>query len=182
MMIGLYSEIARAEIVKARAFIAEQGYGATAGEIRQCRQALIAGGAEFSNVVASGDFFSTSGCRDLLFHVQEHRFSIPEIASFIAQNGLAFRSRFAHAAAIHHEILARLGHERPCVLGDVRACPPGHVFRHVPILGAKNVMTCGPRRPAESAGRAPASNGPAPLICRNSSVSGYTGIAGPEAW
>ena len=90
MMIGLYSEIARAEIVKARAFIAEQGYGATAGDIRQCRQALIAGGAEFSNVVASGDFFSTSGCRDLLFHVQEHRFSIPEIASFIAQNGLAF--------------------------------------------------------------------------------------------
>jgi tetratricopeptide (TPR) repeat protein/2-polyprenyl-3-methyl-5-hydroxy-6-metoxy-1,4-benzoquinol methylase len=90
MMIGLYSEIARAEIVKTRAFIAEQGYGATAGDIRKCRQALIAGGKEFSNVVASGDFFSTSGCRDLLFHVQEHRFSIPEIASFIAQNGLDF--------------------------------------------------------------------------------------------
>jgi tetratricopeptide (TPR) repeat protein/2-polyprenyl-3-methyl-5-hydroxy-6-metoxy-1,4-benzoquinol methylase len=90
MMIGLYSEIARAEIVKTRAFIAEQGYGATAGDIRECRQALIAGGKEFSNVIASGDFFSTSGCRDLLFHVQEHRFSIPEIAGFIAQNGLEF--------------------------------------------------------------------------------------------
>ena len=151
MMIGLYSEIARAEIVKARAFIAEQGYGATAGDIRQCRQALIAGGAEFSNVVASGDFFSTSGCRDLLFHVQEHRFSIPEIASFIAQNGLAFVGfdlDSLHAAAIHHEIPARHSHERPCVLGDVRARPSGHVFRHVPILGAKDVMTRGPRRPA----------------------------------
>jgi hypothetical protein len=90
MMIGLYSEIARAEIVRTRAFIAEQGYGATAGDIRRCRQALIAGGREFSNVIASVDFFSTSGCRDLLFHVQEHRFSIPEIARFIAQNGLAF--------------------------------------------------------------------------------------------
>ena len=41
-------------------------------------------------MIASVDFFSTSGCRDLLFHVQEHRFSIPEIARFIAQNGLAF--------------------------------------------------------------------------------------------
>jgi Tfp pilus assembly protein PilF/SAM-dependent methyltransferase len=90
MMIGLYSEIARAEIVKTRAFIAEHGFGSTAADIRRCRQALIADGAEFSNVVASGDFFSTSGCRDLLFHVQEHRFSIPEIASFIAENGLAF--------------------------------------------------------------------------------------------
>ena len=90
MMIGLYSEIARAEIVKTRAFIAERGYQATAGDIRRCRQALIAGGGEFSNVIASVDFFSTSGCRDLLFHVQEHRFSIPEIARFIAQNGLAF--------------------------------------------------------------------------------------------
>ena len=90
MMIGLYSEIARAEIVRARAFIAEQGYGSTGGDIRKCRQALIAGGMEFSNVVASGDFFSTSGCRDLLFHVQEHRFSIPEIASFLAEHGLGF--------------------------------------------------------------------------------------------
>jgi tetratricopeptide (TPR) repeat protein/SAM-dependent methyltransferase len=90
MMIGLYSEIARAAIVRTRAFIAEQGYGATARDIRRCRQALIASGREFSNVIASVDFFSTSGCRDLLFHVQEHRFSIPEIARFIAQNGLAF--------------------------------------------------------------------------------------------
>jgi hypothetical protein len=31
-----------------------------------------------------------SSCRDLLFHVQEHRFTIPQIADFIAQNGLAF--------------------------------------------------------------------------------------------
>jgi SAM-dependent methyltransferase len=92
MAIGLYSEIARADIVAARAFIAERGYGSTADDIRRCRQELVAleDGRRFRNVIASVDFFSTSGCRDLLFHVQEHRLTIPRIADFIAENGLAF--------------------------------------------------------------------------------------------
>ena len=89
MLVGLYSEIARADIVKARAFIAEQGYQATATDIRRCRQHLL-NDAGFKNVTASGDFCSTSGCRDLLFHVQEHRLTIPQIADFLAGHGLAF--------------------------------------------------------------------------------------------
>ena len=47
-------------------------------------------GTRFKNIVTSGDFFSTSGCRDLLFHVQEHRLTLPQIADFLAENGLAF--------------------------------------------------------------------------------------------
>ena len=31
-----------------------------------------------------------SECRDLLFHVQERRLTLPEIKSFIAENGLRF--------------------------------------------------------------------------------------------
>ncbi len=38
----------------------------------------------------STDFFSTSECRDLLFHVQEKRLTIPELKSFIAAHGLKF--------------------------------------------------------------------------------------------
>jgi SAM-dependent methyltransferase len=92
MAVALYSEIARADIVKARAFIAESGYGSSADEIRRCRQDIVAheGGQAFKNVYASGDFFSTSDCRDLLFHVQEHRLTIPQIAGFLAENGLEF--------------------------------------------------------------------------------------------
>jgi hypothetical protein len=41
-------------------------------------------------LTASPDFYSISGCRDLLFHVQEHRLSLPQIAAFIAGNGLSF--------------------------------------------------------------------------------------------
>jgi tetratricopeptide (TPR) repeat protein/SAM-dependent methyltransferase len=90
MAIGLYSEIARAGIVKARAFIAERGYQPTAEDIRRCRQALVDDRMRFENVVGSGDFFSTSGCRDLLFHVQEHRLTIPQIADFLTAHELAF--------------------------------------------------------------------------------------------
>ena len=36
------------------------------------------------------DFFSISACRDLLFHIQEHRFSFPDIKSFLAENKLRF--------------------------------------------------------------------------------------------
>ncbi len=92
MTIGLYSEIARADIVEARAFIDEQGYQPTAEDIRRCRQDLMSPeqGGRFRNVTASVDFFSMSGCRDLLFHVQEHRFTIPQLAGFMTENGLAF--------------------------------------------------------------------------------------------
>jgi hypothetical protein len=31
-----------------------------------------------------------SGCRDLCFHVQEHRLTIPQIRAFIDENNLAF--------------------------------------------------------------------------------------------
>ena len=92
MTIGLYSEIARAHIVEARAFIAHQGYQPTAEDIRRARQDLMSPDqcGRFRNVTASGDFFSMSGCRDLLFHVQEHRFTIPQLAGFMTENGLAF--------------------------------------------------------------------------------------------
>jgi tetratricopeptide (TPR) repeat protein/SAM-dependent methyltransferase len=92
MLVGLYSEIARRDIVAARDFIAQRGYHPTADDIRRCRQELLdcADGTLLKNVTAIADFFSVSGCRDLLFHIQEHRLNLPEIASFIAESDLRF--------------------------------------------------------------------------------------------
>lgn len=89
MKIGLYSEAARADIVRAQAFIAEQGFAATADGIRRCRQALLAH-PELKALAMWGDFYSTSDCRDLLFHVQESRTTIPQIKMMLAQAGLRF--------------------------------------------------------------------------------------------
>jgi hypothetical protein len=71
--------------VAARAFIAERGYGSSADDIRRCRQDIIAldAASPVNPVIRAGDFYSTSSCRDLLFHVQEHRFTLPDIKSFL---------------------------------------------------------------------------------------------------
>lgn len=88
MHLGLYSELARRNVVAIRSFIAERGYGSTPAEIRRCRQDLV--GSALRGVTRSYDFYSTSECRDLLFHVQESRLTIPAIKTFMSQHGLRF--------------------------------------------------------------------------------------------
>jgi 2-polyprenyl-3-methyl-5-hydroxy-6-metoxy-1,4-benzoquinol methylase/tetratricopeptide (TPR) repeat protein len=92
MQIGLYSELARRNVVAARAIIAARGYRPVPEDIRRVRE--IAASAEDGSLLKSlsqwGDFFTISECRDLLFHPQEHRTSLPEIKSFLTANGLQF--------------------------------------------------------------------------------------------
>jgi SAM-dependent methyltransferase len=90
MHIGLYSDFARASIVAARDFLAERGYGANIDDIRRGRQDILAlDEASPARIdTRSPDFYSTSNCRDLLFHVHEHRFTLPRIKTFLAGNGL----------------------------------------------------------------------------------------------
>jgi SAM-dependent methyltransferase/tetratricopeptide (TPR) repeat protein len=92
MNIGLYSELARQDVVRARAVIAERGYGQTADDIRRCRQDLFALDSvdPLKPITSRFDFFSMSNCRDLMFHVQEHRLSLPAIKAFLAENDLQF--------------------------------------------------------------------------------------------
>jgi SAM-dependent methyltransferase len=91
MQVGLYSDMARRNVVAARALIAERGYRPVARDIRRCREDII--GSEdplLKSIVRLQDFFTTSECRDLLFHVQEVRITLPEIKSFLAANALRF--------------------------------------------------------------------------------------------
>jgi SAM-dependent methyltransferase len=89
MRIGLYSELARQNIVELRRTIAERGYQATEHDIRRFRQELLSKPEpRFAPILHSPDFASTSACRDLLFHVQEHRLTLPQIAAFLTGHGL----------------------------------------------------------------------------------------------
>ncbi|WP_162142292.1 class I SAM-dependent methyltransferase [Thalassospira lucentensis] len=94
MKIGLYSEKGRPDIIAARKFIEQGGYGSSAAEMRRCRQDIVAaaekGDPQLIQLCMRGDFYSLSPCRDLIFHVQEHRFTIPEIASALDKLGLEF--------------------------------------------------------------------------------------------
>ena len=92
MLLGFYSKLATAHIVAARAYIAESGFQATPEGIRSARRAILAlpDDSLAKQVSRYTDFFSTSECRDLLFHVHEHRLTVPQIKAFIAENGLQF--------------------------------------------------------------------------------------------
>jgi Flp pilus assembly protein TadD/2-polyprenyl-3-methyl-5-hydroxy-6-metoxy-1,4-benzoquinol methylase len=90
MLLGLYSEVARRPVLAARALIKERGFGGSADDIRSFRQYLIRNGdpQAYASVLESEDFFSLSACRDLLFHVQEQRMTLDQIAGFIQSHDL----------------------------------------------------------------------------------------------
>ncbi|TWB87512.1 methyltransferase family protein [Bradyrhizobium macuxiense] len=90
MRIGLYSELARRVIVEARARITARNYRASADDIRRCRQEIFREAEQWRPLIGAKDFYSMSGCRDLLFNVMEHRLTIPEIAAFLNDHGLSF--------------------------------------------------------------------------------------------
>lgn len=93
MRVGLYSAIARRHVVRARELIAAEGFTATPEGIRSCRATILARCSDdplLGRVARGADFYSLSGCRDLLFHVQEARFSIAQLGEMMAELDLAF--------------------------------------------------------------------------------------------
>ena len=94
MKIGLYSEIARQSIANARREIAKKEYTSSPDDIRRYRGEIMnmdtKSNPETSKIKNFNDFFTLSECRDLLFHVQEHRFTLPQIEEALNDLGLKF--------------------------------------------------------------------------------------------
>lgn len=94
MKIGLYSEAARPDVISGRQLIEEKGYSTSPEDIRQCRQDIISmalnGDKGMQKIFSFSDFFHLSELRDLIFHVQEHRFTIPQIESNLKEINLEF--------------------------------------------------------------------------------------------
>ena len=92
MKIGLYSETARRHVIAAQNFVTEQGYPSTPEGIRQCRRdiALLPEDRIEKKVMNNRDFYSISSCRDLIFHVRELCFTVPQISAMLRELGLRF--------------------------------------------------------------------------------------------
>ena len=89
LRLGLYSKVARGHIIAAQQLT--RALPPTPANIRDFRQQLLAETDRPPNhPTRISDFFDLSGCRDLLFHVQEHNFLLPEVAALIGDAGLAF--------------------------------------------------------------------------------------------
>jgi SAM-dependent methyltransferase/tetratricopeptide (TPR) repeat protein len=90
MIVGLYSVAARKAINTARAMVSERGYSPTPEGIRACRQEVMGNDYLRRELGAIHDFFTMSDCRDMLFHVMEHQFTIPQLKAFIGEQRLKF--------------------------------------------------------------------------------------------
>ncbi len=135
LFVGLYSEIGRRAVIEARAHIARAGYRDDADGIRALRRSLMLDGAPpaLEAVMSpASDFWTLSDCRDLLFHVNEHRFTLPQIGEMFGVAGLEFLGvQFGHTAD-RTRYLAQ--NSRSGALRDLRALHR-HELDHPEIFG-----------------------------------------------
>jgi hypothetical protein len=90
--LGLYGEVARKEIVEARTRIAVLGLDGSAASIREFRRRLLddPAYADLRDLTDWDDFFTVSAMRDLMFHVQEHRFTVQRIRAMVEAEAMRF--------------------------------------------------------------------------------------------
>ena len=91
MLIGLYSEKARENIVNIKEKINNLKIKTTKKNIINFRKNILKNyNTKWDSIKYSPDFYATSGVRDLLFHVQESRFTIPKIKEYMNKLSLIF--------------------------------------------------------------------------------------------
>lgn len=92
MNLALYSEIARQSIVKARKVIAEKSFGHDSESARRFRRDIetLLPQADIENLRGFRDYFFLSEFKDLIFHVMEHRFTIPQLHDVLTRHNLEF--------------------------------------------------------------------------------------------
>lgn len=95
--ICLYSELAREPVRYAQSVIGDRTNVSDDQSIKAVRQDLIAKAVitdspdtRLQEIFSAMDMYTTSMCRDLLFHVHEQDFTIPRLAEAIGQLGLNF--------------------------------------------------------------------------------------------
>lgn len=92
LKLGLYSQKARDYVIKTRKIIKEKNFKTSIEDIRRSREVIFNKKDDtiIRKLIDRGDFYSTSNVRDLLFHVQEHHFTIPQISKILKKFNLEF--------------------------------------------------------------------------------------------
>ena len=92
LKLGLYSKVARQNVIKARELIKSKKISSKTKDIRDFRKSIIDEKVDPSiqKIFNIKDFYSTSMVRDLIFHVQEHLYTLPEISKILKNFNLEF--------------------------------------------------------------------------------------------
>ena len=92
LKLGLYSELARNHITETRNFLKNYNFKNSIKDIRSYRE-IIKNNTDnipFAKLINNYDFYTTSSFRDLILHVQEHRFTLPKISKLLQKYNLKF--------------------------------------------------------------------------------------------
>ena len=102
LKVAVYTESGRAGIVAGIRLREELGLEPSAEGIREFRQIVSALPPSHAarQLVGMLDFYSVSGCRDLAFHVVEHRYTLPAFAELVGRAGLRIERVVAPDTAI----------------------------------------------------------------------------------
>ena len=92
LKLGLYSDYARKHIVETRKLIKKYNFENNISNIRNCREIIKndKDNKSFQKLNYNYDFYSTSNFRDLIFHVQEHRYNLIKISKLLKKYDLEF--------------------------------------------------------------------------------------------
>ncbi|MDB2529283.1 tetratricopeptide repeat protein [Paracoccaceae bacterium] len=91
MKIGLYSASARSHISAVRNDLDGKEIGSDAESIISHRELLkVSADPNHMELLQSSDFYSLSTIKDLIYHVQEHQFTIAQISDVLKKLGLQF--------------------------------------------------------------------------------------------
>jgi len=92
MRLSFYTESSRKTVVEARNYIKAKKIEPSPENIRSFRRDVLSG--YLPNLISltnhGSDFYTTSECRDLCFHFQEHRFTINQIEGLLKESKLNF--------------------------------------------------------------------------------------------
>ena len=116
LKLGLYSETARQHIVSARELIKIKNLKNTNEDIKNFRQDVIKKKVNplIQKVILTEDFYSTSNIRDLLFHVQEHCFTIPKISKILKDLNLEFLGFYFNSKDIKERYKKKFPKDKKC--------------------------------------------------------------------
>jgi SAM-dependent methyltransferase len=137
LRLGLYSARARASVNAAREMISRQQLSGTESDIRKFRQCVFAAEKDSAlwDLKDSLDFYSMSMCRDLLFHVQEHQFTWPQIGDMLqaslAEGAGTVRPVATSGRRLPPHVSGGRAHGRSSELGCFRSAASRNFHKHV---------------------------------------------------
>ena len=87
----LFSELARKSVIRIKDEISTREFEINDSSMRAFREDLIfSKEAHHKAITETADFYSLGELRELLFHMDEHRFTIPQINEYLGLSGLKF--------------------------------------------------------------------------------------------